>query len=449
MGGWPQLRESRTVTSGQAPGTVIRCGLRDTLLSNVPVSIVLFFARPLPADDLAKGLARALAAVPVFGGRMRTTGDLLEIVCSDEGVPMEFYTIDDTLAEAVSRVAMPNSGLANHCEATKARDGGLPLLTVRVTEFSDGGTAVCTSFHHSVGDMQTYMLFMQAWSAAVDGGEMPEAVVVEDRDGYLDEILPPSDGGMPSFRLPEPAEAEALAAELAAAARANRTVQIYFGTQEVARMRDELAAEAGRWLSTNDVLAAHIHTALRDLDDYDGVRHISMPVNIRPRLDLPPAVVGNILSEVYVPCAPETTTAQFAAQIRATMDDLAVTPPSFRADERLIEQLGRDRLPDLVPYAFDPPRRTFSLSNWTRFGVVDVTLGGQRPVMVSPTTAVSLPWVAWLVEGFDGAGYLLTIVVPVRFAGKLRGEAGRARLHRFRADDDELPPLAVAAGRII
>jgi len=98
--------------------------------------------------------------------------------------------------------------------------------------------------------------------------------------------------------------------------------------------------------------------------------------------------------------------------------------------------------------AFDPPRRTLTISNWTRFGLDEITFGGHRPVLVAPTTAVSLPWVGWLVEGFDGTGVLLTLVVPVRFAGKLRGGDGRAQLHRFRSDDDQLPALATA-GRVI
>src|SRR3954471_9179455 len=155
MGGWPQLRETRTITSGRAPGTVVRCGLRDTMLSNVPVSIVLLFDHPLPGDRLAEGLAPALAAVRVLGGRMRLTGERLEIVCDDQGVPMEFYSMDEPLAETVGRAAMPSSGLANHCEATKARTGDAPLLTVRVSELAGGATAIGTSFHHSLGDMQT------------------------------------------------------------------------------------------------------------------------------------------------------------------------------------------------------------------------------------------------------------------------------------------------------
>jgi hypothetical protein len=450
MAGWPQLRETRIIKSGDAPGTVVRCGLRDTMLASVPASIVFFYDHPLPEEELAGGLARALAAVPVFGGRMRTVADRLEIVCSDAGVPLEFYTIDETLPEAIGRVAMPNSGLVDHCDAAAARTGDLPLLKVRVSRLADGGTAVGTSFCHAVGDLQTYMLLMRAWSAAASSMSGEEAVVVEDRDAYLDAILPPGDSGLPSFRLPDPEEAALLDAEIQASARANRTVQLYFTDAEVRRMREAFEAEAGRKLSTNNVLAAHVHTVMRDLDTtYEGIRHISMAVNIRPRLELPRTVVGNLLSEIHVPCAPDATAAQFASEIRTAMEAFATTPLNFRADQRLIAEIGRDRLGDCAPYAFDPPHRTFSLSSWTRVGYPDVSFDGHQPVMMSSTTAISLPWVAWLVEGFHGTDYLMTLVVPVRFAGKLKGADGRARLHRYRLDEDKLPPLAEASGKLL
>jgi hypothetical protein len=445
MGGWPQLRETRTIRSGKAPGTVVRCSLRDAILSRIPVSIVHFYAHPLPPDRLADGLAQALAVVPVFGGRIRTSGDALEIVCSDDGVPMEFFTVDETLAEAIGRAAMPSSGLASHCEAIKACDGGLPLLTVRITEFSDGGTALCASFHHTIGDMQTYILLMRAWSAAVEDLPSPEVIIVEDREAYLDSVLPAETPGPPSFRVPEGEEAKLLEAEVQGSALANRTVQIYFSAAEVSRLRDGLAAQAGHWLSTNDALAAHLQTCLRELDDYDGDRRIIMPVNLRPRVGLPGSVVGNLIGDIYVTCAPESTAAQFAAQIRSTVENFSASQVTFQADRRAVAEIGPGRLGECIPFAFDPAHRTLTLSNWTRFGLTELTFGGGPPVLVSPATAVSLPWVAWMVEGFHGTGILLTIVVPVRLAGKLRGANGRARLHRFRPEEDELPALATSS----
>ena len=451
MGGWPQLVEERTVRAGTAPGTVVRLGLRDEILSNIPVAIVTFYEHAVPIDDLVQGLAVALAAVPVYGGRMRTTPEgRLEIVCSDDGVPFVVYTVDETLPEAVGRAPSPSNGLVDHVDTDAAKTGDAPLLGIRINLLGDGGMAIATAFNHAVGDMQTYMLLMRAWSAAVDGRPVTQAVVVPDLDAHVGAVVPEHTVGEVSFRLPDTEERALLDDTLQQSLRANRTLQVYFTEAEVAQLRADLSAEAGRKLSTNDVLAAHIQTSLRDLDtDYTGPRPIVMPANLRPRLGLPDTVTGNVLGEISAVLAPEMSAAGFAAQIRARLEDPDYTPVSFRADHARIAELGDDHIMDVVPFAFDPARRAFSFSNWTRFGYDTLTFGGHPLVLMSPSVPVTLPWTSWMVEGFHGTGLLLTLVVPVRFATRLRGETGRARLHRHRPADDVAPELISRAGRII
>jgi hypothetical protein len=57
-----------------------------------------------------------------------------------------------------------------------------PLCKVRVTQLADDATAIGFSWHHAIGDMQTLMLFMNAWAAAAAGKPLAEPVTVEDRD---------------------------------------------------------------------------------------------------------------------------------------------------------------------------------------------------------------------------------------------------------------------------
>ncbi|MDX6356931.1 MAG: hypothetical protein QOF98_3834, partial [Streptomyces sp.] len=207
---WLQLRESRTVRPATTaeppvaepgtaepgiaepptpePGTaelptpeppmVLRCGLLDTLLADLSVSVVHFFEDALDEERLAAGLAVALAHVPVFAGRLRTAGDALEIVCDGSGVPMDSYDVAETLRDLMGRVTTPGAPLVDHVEATKARSGELPLLTVRISRTSDHGTALGVSWHHAVGDVQSFVLLMRAWSAAVEGQRLPEVELV-------------------------------------------------------------------------------------------------------------------------------------------------------------------------------------------------------------------------------------------------------------------------------
>ncbi|OKI18447.1 acyltransferase [Streptomyces sp. CB03911] len=449
MSAWPQLCESRTVRAGQAPGTVVRCGLVDTMLADLSVSVVYFFEQALDEDRVTAGLARALERLPVFAGRLRTVDGRLEIVCDDSGVPVDSYDLDETLAEAMGRVTMPTARLVDPVEASAGRAGGLPLFTVRISRLAGGGTALGCSWHHAVGDVQTFMLLMRTWSAAVEGTELPPAELVQDQDAFLDEVLPAEDCGRPGFRLPGPEEAALLGREVAGALRANRTVQVYFGRAEVDRMRQELSAQAGRRLSSGDVLCAHVVSTVRELDADAELRWLTVPVNVRRPLGLSAGLVGNLLSEIHLPWAPKEGKAALAQALRAGVEEFAAEHLNLRSNLRFLESIGRERFADCVPLGFDPERRRFTFSNWSRFGAYDVEFGGRRPVFFSPAANLPLPWVSWMVEGFEGSGYLFTVVLPAKLAGRLRGAEGRAVLHRFRDPADVLPPAAGSVPKVI
>jgi hypothetical protein len=449
MSAWPELRASHTVRAGRAPGTVVRCGLVDTMLADLAVSVVHFFERPLDEAELARGLARALELLPTFAGRLRTRDEVLEVVCDNSGVPLEVYQVDDSLAEAMGRVTMPGSGLVDQVDASAAREGGLPLLTVRVSRLADGGTALGCSWHHALGDIQTYMLLMRAWSAAVEGLPLPEAILIEDQDAYLDEVLPRQDCGRPGFRLPSAEEAEVLRREFESATRANRTVQVYFGDDEIRRMREELSAAAGQKLSVGDVLCAHTVSTLRSLDEDAEARWLTLPVNVRRPLDLPSATVGNLLSEIHLLCPPQAPAAQIAVALRSAVEDFTGSHLNLRANLEFLQTIGGSRFRDCVPLGFDPEKRRFTFSNWSRFGAYQAVFGGQRPVLVSPSGNLPLPWVSWVVEGFEGTGALFTVALPARLAGRLRSPGGRAALHRYRAPEDVLPGGAAAVRKLL
>ncbi|QMU68981.1 acyltransferase [Streptacidiphilus sp. P02-A3a] len=449
MSAWPELRESHTVRTGNPPGTVIRCGLVDTMLADLSVSVVYFFEQTLDEERLASGLARALELLPTFAGRLRTRADLLEIVCDDSGVPLAVYDMDETLAQAMARVTLPGSGLVDQVDAQAARDGELPLLTVRVSRLAGGGTALGCSWHHALGDVQTFMLLMRAWSAAVEQLPLPEALLLPDQDAYLEQVLPQQDSGRPGFRLPDPEQAVELRREFEAATRANRTVQVYFGDAELRRMRDRLSEAAGQKLSIGDALCGHVVSSVRELDDDPEARWLTVPVNVRRPLDLPADAVGNLLSEIHLECPPRASAEVIAVGLRTAIEDFPRSHLNLRANLVFLESIGRSRFRDCVPLGFDPANKRFTFSSWSRFGAYDAVFGGRRPVFFSPTGNLPLPWVSWVVEGFEGTGALFTVVLPARLAARLRTPGGRAALHRFRDPEDLLPGLAGATPKVL
>jgi Transferase family len=421
----------------------------DTMVADLPVSVAFFFRQPLDQARLAHGLAEALDRIPLFAGRLRQTDTDLDIICDDSGVPMTSFDIDESLGEASSRVTLPFSDLVERVEATRARVRPRPLMTVRLTHLADGGTVLGCSWHHAVGDVQSFMLFMRTWSACVEGTRPPDVRIVADRDVYLDGLLPDEDSARPGFRLPDPAEAAVLMREVKAALTANRTLQIYFAVDEIARMRREFSQVAGCSLSRSDTICAHLVSVVRQLDDDTEPRHLAMPVDIRRRLGLSPAILGNPLDEIYLSCAPNVAPGVLAAEIRAAVNDFARSHLSFRANRAFLEKVGRSRLRYCVPLSFDPVRRTFTFSNWSGSGAYDIVFGGQRPILFSPIPALQLPWVSCLVEGFAGSGHLATVALSSQLAARLCSPEGVAALHRYREPADNMPMLTTAMRNLI
>jgi hypothetical protein len=432
---------TRTVRAGHADGTIVRLALPDLMLADLAVSVVLLFEDALDPDRLAAALARALRQVPLFGGRLRATADGPAIVCDDSGVPFRTAAAPDTLAGLLPRLPRVGGGYVDQVEAAAARTEDLPLLTVRLTRLADGGSALGCSWHHAVGDVSTFVTLMRAWSAALEGTGAPAPVLVADREAYLDSVLPAEDCGRPGFRVPDAAEAAVLAREVAQAPLANRTVQICFTDDEIARMR----AAFGPGISANDAVCAQVLCTLRELDGHREEQRLVVPVNLRRFLGVPAELAGNLLGEAVLASPAGQQPAELAAEVRGAVADFTRSQLSLRSSQAFLAELGRDRLGECVPLGFDPARRTFTLSSWTRSGLHGLGFGGPRPVYFGPVGNLPLPWVSWLVEGVGGHGLVLTAVLPARLAGRLRSAAARAAVHRYRDLGEELPPLVAAA----
>jgi hypothetical protein len=438
---------TRTVRAGVAPGTVIAGTATDTLVSGMVVSVVWLFERAVDPDRLAAGLATALAHLPLFAGRLHTGPDgRPRVVCDDAGVPFTVVDSTGTLAEAASRMTLPTAGYVATVPAGPGRPADAPLASVTVTRLGDGGMVVGCSWHHALGDLRSFMLLAQAWSAAVEGRPLPEVLVRPDRDAELDAVLPATGGAAESgFRLPGPDEAAELARELRAAPRANRIVQVFFGDDEVARMRADYGAEAGVRLSANDVIIGHLVGTLRRLDADGEARRLSTPVNYRRHLGLHPGAIGNLVGELTFTCPPAARPAEVAAALRREIDRYAEAHLNVRANRAFLAGVAPDRVPDVMPAGFDPRGRTFFLTNWSRAGAYDVTFGTGRPAWFGPEVPLPTPWSSWLTEGFGGSGLLATVVVPARLAGRLRTDPG---LHQFRRAGDPLPALAAEVRKL-
>lgn len=409
----------------------IRCNVADAIVANLAIHLVFFFERHLDTDALAGGFARALAAFPLFAGRMAPNVGRMRIRCAAQGVPFTSATSGRSLADAIDSVARDDGlWLVDPVNASIARWGRGALCTVRVTHLADGATAIGFSWHHVLGDMQTAMLLINAWAAAADGEPVAEPLIVEDRAAYLERRLPSDGAREPGVRCLGPGETARSLAYLAKNARRQRTLTICFDDDEIANMR--MACGPRESMSANDVVCANLAAAVMPADPDVDRRTLAIPINIRPRCGLDPMLVGNMITTLNLPIRRGEPVAAIAGRIRSSLDHFGNRHSDMRINQRFFDGLAPLRAGRCVSVAFDPARWNMLISNWSGFGVYRLRFEGAEPCYFTPVAKLPVAGLGALVDGPGGCGLMLQMSLPPAEFEALSSGAMLEFIHRFR-----------------
>jgi Transferase family len=418
----------------------IRCNVGDVALANVAIHFVFFFERHLDTKALADAFAHALTKLPIFAGRIGMASGVMRIRCKGQGVPFTAVSSDRTLREAIRSVSEDSGGwLVDPVNGATARWGFGPLCKVRVTHLADDATAIGFSFHHTIGDMQTLMHFMNAWSAAAVDKPLAEPVIVEDRAAYLDEHLPADGARESGVRCLGLAETARSVLYLAKDARKQRTLSLYFGEDEITRMRD--AYENRMRLSVNDVVCAHVSEALMNADPAVDRRTLAIAVNARNRCGLDPMLVGNIVTALNVDVRRGETARSIAERIRHNVDHFADEHCDMRINQQFLDAAGAWRGARCVATGFNPVRWNPLITNVSGFGVYRINFEDTFAAYCTLLMKVPVAGFGALVEGADGRGLVFQMTLPPKEFEAMSSPAIREHLHRFRRADDDIPRL--------
>lgn len=156
--------------------------------------------------------------------------------------------------------------------------------------------SIGVSWHHSVGDMHTLMLFLKAWAAAVNRMASDKPLMIGSRKDYLARFLLAADPGSaaPLVRhYGRLALAKTYAKLMFASVRTQQRF-FYFSTHELGRMRADLSASIARELSLNDCICAHLGHALVNAGCGQPSIDLVITVNYRKRLGLSAMACGNL-----------------------------------------------------------------------------------------------------------------------------------------------------------
>ncbi len=422
------------------PRLDIRCNVGDAIVANLAIHIVFFFERHLDITALTGAFARALENLPIFAGRMATVNGRMRIRCAGHGVPFTAVSSDRTLGEAIHSASQDRGlWLVDPVNGATSRWGFGPLCKVLVTHLADDATAIGFSWHHAIGDMQTLMHFMNAWSAAAADKPLAEPVIVEDRAAYLDERLPADGAREPGVRCLGLAELARSALYLAKDARKQRTLSLYFGDHEIARMRD--AYRNRMRLSSNDVVCAHVSEALMNADPAVDRRTLAIVVNARNRCGLDPMLVGNIITTLNVDLRRGEAAGSIAERIRHTVDHFADEHCDMRINQQFLDAAGAWRGARCVSTAFNADQWNPLVTNLSGIGVYRIRFEDTNTSYCTLLVKLPVAGLGALADGTDDRGLVFQMALPPKEFEAMSSPAMSEHMHRFRRADDDIPQL--------
>lgn len=343
---------------------VITCSITDRLVKNLPVSVVFFYRKSIARNTLIDSLKEVLSDFPIFAGTLKNINNNLCIDCNNQGILFSITKEDATVNQILEELPrIEKKRLVNIINAKKVVSSQSPIMTIKLTYFVCGGMALGISWHHSIGDMHTFMQLMIAWSNSVNNQGYVLPLIVRERDEYLQANLEKSNNTTPSVRYLNAKELLKLVFYMLWRARNKLGLRFYFSENELSNMKQDFTEKTGQILSKNDVLCAHLFRIISELDGYNKKRYLSVVINYRNRIKLPQNILGNFVSTTNILTSQLVDPFQLAQELRASVDNFQRLHTNFWATKEYIEEKGGSKkMNRFVDLSIDPLNRTLLIS---------------------------------------------------------------------------------------
>ena len=366
------------------------------------IGVAYVFAKPLPVDQLKSSLGELLAEFPALAGR--ADFKTMTVSSKDAFVPFEYVKgavgSADDFANPATHIRT-RTNFINEPTRRAVERGNSALMTVKLTEFDDGGCVLGVSINHGLVDGAGFHKILRHWSDLMggQGGEPP--FMGRDIYGFsTGRDLAQWQSDLDELGLAQPLNFNTLSGKAVKAAmfsmldkiRARGREMIHFTPAHVAALKAKVREEAELdWVSTNVALSAHILHAIIPLQLSAKATSLGVGnvINIRGRVDPEnrseqDGFAGNALFisisqiEQDRPIA-NTSRGEIARSLHGVFTSLD-EPYIRRCMENIVDSLD-------AGYGY-PGLNLFSpimaINNQSKFQVYDVDFGVGSPVRVVP-----------------------------------------------------------------
>jgi shikimate O-hydroxycinnamoyltransferase len=409
---------------------VITCGIIDQLFANLPISVVFFYKESVECNILTDSLKIVLSDFSIFAGRLKKINNNLCIDANNQGIIFSITKDDCSLDHVIEELPkIKKERLVNLINPQKVISNQSPVMTIKLTYFACGGMSLGISWHHSIGDMHTFMQLMQAWSNTVNGNKYIAPLIVEERDLYLQEKLKENNNTIPSVRYLSIKELFKLIFYIFSSGQNKFLLQFYFSKNELNNIKQAFLENTQKSLSINDVLCSHLSSIISEVDQYHKERYLSIIINYRSRIELPENLLGNFISTINVAASDTVNVFQIAKDLRESINNFQ-------------EKGGTKKINRFVSEGINPLKRTLFITSWVNFGIYDIIFGQSKPFYFSYFGEPPFPWISAITEEFSNNGGLIySAYLPSKLAKNLKQNENLQKIHKYRNQKEVIPEL--------
>ncbi|MEU3985441.1 acyltransferase [Streptomyces sp. NPDC026672] len=398
--------ETVFLKAGEATGERMRLSVYDLVAGAFNSPRTFYYRQKLDVAALRESLVATLRHYPLITGRLAREDDGgLAVLCTDGGVPFTETYSDRPMPDYGPGVSAKGDlpSYTHKLRQFRLIANDTPLLSVRVTHMEGGGSVLGTTFNHALVDGSAYLGFMKHWSSVHLGQDYRPAPFARTLLDSLSEGAPPEAGAQSKqYELVTGRQKLGFILRVNAKAPQVRTISLRFTADEVGALKEHARSglTGDQWLSTGDVLGAHLWKVLAELRDRpaDRTERLALVISMRSVLAasaLPDGYGGNAVTNTTAALsAGELRGASLAEAGLAVRAAVANVTPEWVRDEAafLGTQARAGRLNRVMSrMARDSFEGTVALNNVSRLPVYELDFGSGTPFWFeSPSNPV--PW---------------------------------------------------------
>jgi hypothetical protein len=403
------------VKASHSKHKLIKCALTDHFVSHIMARIAFVYKQFIPSSVIIHSLKKVLSDFPVFAGVLCKKLNQLHIDCNNNGVEVRIVNHKKKLSD-LQQIDQYKK-LVKNPNATKLN---VPVLYIQLNYCKDG-MIIGYCWHHSIGDMTTFMAFLHALSNYAQGKSYSIPPLIVDREAYLQQFNHKNSIQENNDPLKMISFMDVLQF-IKQKFSPRQKLCFHLPEDYITKLKTTVETNANTTLSKNNIICSFLLDNLKSsrFDEKNNFNS-SIIINYRKRIGMSELALGNYLDVLSIAYKHNdninTLALQFNEKLKKYVDE--------RFNPTIVLNFlnkigGFKNINKVLPYEFLPKNKNFVITSWLNFNIYSIDFGVIKPYLFLSLLNQPLPWTCSIVEGFENKGALVSVDLPSHIANKFR-----------------------------